>query len=386
MMRASFSPLLSLSADLSCSILDHKGDVVAQGNDIPVHLGAMPFSAKGVLAAFPLETWRPGDAVLNNDPYSGGSHLPDMTLLTPIFDADGVVGFAASRVHWPDIGGSSAGSSSVTDEIVKEGLRVPPVKIMREGQPDDGVWTLLFANVRIPDDRVGDFRAQAACNARGVERVEEVIARYGGPAVRQIFVETQDYSQRMVEAVLDDIPDGTYRATQHLDGDGYSEDTGNGTSGSLSQLKGRRLRFDFAGTGRQARGPVGAPFMTASVCYYTILALAGGAVPPNSGAYRPVEISAPEGSWSIRSILHRSWPLIRKPLTASLMCSSKRSLRPFPAVRLPAVMAARACLRLAVSIRNAAGVSCIWRQSVGEWARRRKDRASTGTECIWETP
>ena len=250
MMRASFSPLLSLSADLSCAILDHKGDVVAQGNDIPVHLGAMPFSAKGVLAAFPLETWRPGDAVLNNDPYSGGSHLPDMTLLTPIFDADGVVGFAASRVHWPDIGGSSAGSSSVTDEIVKEGLRVPPVKIMREGQPDDGVWTLLFANVRIPDDRVGDFRAQAACNARGVERVEEVIARYGGPAVRQIFAETQDYSQRMVEAVLDDIPDGTYRATQHLDGDGYSEDSGNGDFGISVTIekKGRRLRFDFAGT------------------------------------------------------------------------------------------------------------------------------------------
>ena len=299
MMCASFSPLLSLSADLSCAILDRKGDVVAQGNDIPVHLGAMPFSAKGVLAAFPLETWRPGDAVLNNDPYSGGSHLPDMTLLTPIFDADGVVGFAASRVHWPDIGGSSAGSSSVTDEIVKEGLRVPPVKIMREGQPDDGVWTLLFANVRIPDDRVGDFRAQAACNARGVERVEEVIARYGGPAVRQIFVETQDYSQRMVEAVLDDIPDGTYRATQHLDGDGYSEDSGNGDFGISVAIekKGRRLRFDFAGTGRQARGPVSAPFaVTASVCYYTILALAGGAVPPNSGAYRPVEISAPEGS------------------------------------------------------------------------------------------
>lgn len=299
MMRASFSPLLSLSADLSCAILDHKGDVVAQGNDIPVHLGAMPFSAKGILEAFPLETWRQGDAVLNNDPYSGGSHLPDMTLLTPIFDADGVVGFAASRVHWPDIGGSSAGSSSVTDEIVKEGLRVPPVKIMREGKPDEGVWTLLFANVRVPDDRIGDFRAQAACNARGVTRVEEQIARYGGLTVRRIFAETQDYSQYMVESVLDGIPDGTYTATQHLDGDGYSEDSGNGDFGISVTIEkiGRRLHFDFAGTGPQARGPVSAPFaVTASVCYYTVLALAGGSVPPNSGAYRPVEIAAPEGS------------------------------------------------------------------------------------------
>ena len=299
MMRASFSPLLSLSADLSCAILDHAGDVVAQGNDIPVHLGAMPFSATGILKAFPLETWQPGDAVLSNDPYSGGSHLPDMTLLTPIFDNEGVVGFSASRVHWPDIGGSSAGSSSVTDEIVKEGVRVPPVKIMRAGEPDEGVWTLLFANVRIPEDRVGDFRAQVACNARGVARVEEQIMRYGGPAVRRIFGETQDYSQRMVEAVLDDIPDGSFRATHHLDGDGYTEDSGNGDFGITVEIikAGRKLHFDFAGTNAQARGPVSAPFaVTASVCYYTILALAGGSVPPNSGAYRVVEISAPEGS------------------------------------------------------------------------------------------
>lgn len=299
MMRASFSPLLSLSADLSCAILDHAGDVVAQGNDIPVHLGAMPFSAKGILKSFPLETWSPGDAVLSNDPYSGGSHLPDMTLLTPVFSGSDVIGFSASRVHWPDVGGSAAGSSSVTDEITKEGVRVPPIKIIRAGQPDEGLWTLLFANVRIPEDRIGDFRAQIACNARGVERIEEQISRYGGDAVRRIFAETQDYSQRIMETILATIPDGRYQATHHLDGDGYSEDHGNGAFGiSVTITKtGARLHFDFAGTGAQARGPVNAPFaVTASVCYYTILALAGGSVPPNSGAYRPVDISAPEGS------------------------------------------------------------------------------------------
>jgi len=298
-MRASFSPLLSLSADLSCAILDHAGDVVAQGNDIPVHLGAMPFSAKGILHAFPPGTWRPGDAVLSNDPYSGGSHLPDMTLLSPIFDAAGVVGFTASRVHWPDVGGAAVGSSSVTDEIVKEGIRVPPIKIMRAGERDEGLWTLLFANVRIPEDRIGDFRAQIACNARGAARVEEQIARYGGPTVRRIFAETLDYSQRIVEAMLDGIPDGRYSATQHLDGDGYAEDSGNGGFGISVTIekRGRGLHFDFAGTAPQAKGPVNAPIaVTASACYYTILALAGGTVPPNSGAYRPVTIAAPEGS------------------------------------------------------------------------------------------
>ena len=141
--------------------------------------------------------------MLSNDPYSGGSHLPDMTLLSPIFDASSVVGFSASRVHWPDVGGSAAGSSSVTDEIVKEGIRVPPVKIINAGKPDPGLWTLLFANVRVPHDRVGDFQAQIACNARGVERVSEQIIRYGGAQMRRIFSETQDQSQHMMNTILD---------------------------------------------------------------------------------------------------------------------------------------------------------------------------------------
>ena len=299
MMRASFSPLLSLSADLSCAILDYRGDVVAQGNDIPVHLGAMPFSAKGILKSFSLDSWKPGDAVLSNDPYSGGSHLPDMTLLSPIFDENSVVGFSASRVHWPDVGGSAAGSSSVTDEIVKEGLRVPPVKIINEGKPDKGLWNLLFANVRVPHDRVGDFQAQIACNARGVERVSEQIARYGGAYISQIFSETQDQSYRMINKMLDKIPDGVYRAVHHLDGDGFTEDLGNGSFGIAVEIekKDQKLCFNFAGTDTQAKGPINSPFaVTASVCYYTVLALAGGDVPPNSGVYRGIEVLAPKGS------------------------------------------------------------------------------------------
>lgn len=299
MTRAAFSPLLSLSADLSCALLDADGHVVAQGNDIPVHLGAMPFSGRGILQAMPAAGWKRGDAVLSNDPYSGGSHLPDMTLLTPIFDDAGIVGFAASRVHWPDIGGSAAGSSAVTDEIVKEGLRIPPVRIMREGLLEEGVRTLLFANVRLPGDRLGDFRAQVACNERGARRVEELVQRYGGPAVRQIFAETQDYSEIQVQHVLQRMPDGVYGASQHLDGDGYVEDAGTGSLGVTVTLekRGRRLHCDFTGTAPQARGPINAPFaVTASSCYYMLLALAGGSVPPNSGAYRPLTLTAPAGT------------------------------------------------------------------------------------------
>ena len=299
MTQAAFSPLLSLSADLSCALLDRQGDVVAQGNDIPVHLGAMPFAARGILAQIGAEQWRPGDAVLSNDPYSGGSHLPDMTLLTGIFDDAGLLGFAASRVHWPDIGGSAPGSSAVTDEIIKEGLRIPPVKIIREGELDPGISAIVFANVRVPKDRLGDFKAQVACNQRGVQRVETLVARYGGGLLRKVLAETQDYSAHMIEQMLASLPDGVWSAATHLDGDGYVEDTGDGALRVALTVRkqGRRMHCDFQGTAVQARGPMNAPIaVTASACYYVLLALAGGEVPPNSGAYRPLTIAAPAGT------------------------------------------------------------------------------------------
>ena len=298
-MRASFSPLLSLSADLSCALLDIDGNVVAQGNDIPVHLGAMPFSARGILARYPASTWQPGDAVLCNDPYSGGSHLPDMTLLTGAFSEGHLIGFAASRVHWPDIGGSAPGSSAVTDEIIKEGLRLPPVRIVEAGTVNEELWSVLFANVRVPNDRIGDFRAQIAGNARGVARMEGLARRYGRAAFLEILSATQAYSQELMEAVLERIPDGTYTATHHLDGDGYVEDHGDGPLRIAVRITKahRSIACDFSGTAPQARGPMNAPLsVTTSSCNYLMLALAGGTVQPNSGAYRPLTVAAPEGT------------------------------------------------------------------------------------------
>jgi N-methylhydantoinase B len=298
-MRASFSPLLSLSADLSCALLDAEGNVVAQGNDIPVHLGAMPFSARGILRRYPVETWQPGDAVLCNDPYSGGSHLPDMTLLTGAFAGGTLIGFAASRVHWPDVGGSAPGSSAVTDEIIKEGLRLPPVLILRAGMINKDLWSILFANVRVPNDRMGDFKAQIAGNARGVDRIEGLARRYSVNAFQEILQTTQAYSQRLMEGVIEAIPDGTYRASHHLDGDGYVEDHGDGPleiAVTISKSA-SSLHCDFTGTAPQARGPMNAPLsVTTSVCNYLMLALAGGEVQPNSGAYRPLKVTAPEGT------------------------------------------------------------------------------------------
>ena len=299
MTRAAFSPLLSLSSDLSCALLDRDGEVVAQGNDIPVHLGSMPFTGRGVLSVFPTERWRPGDAVLTNDPYLGGNHLPDMTLMSAIFAGDSLLGFSASRVHWPDIGGIAAGSSSVTDHALKEGIRVPPVKVVHGGRFDDGVLDLLLANVRVPDDRMGDFKAQYACNLRGVERVGGLAARYGPDVVAQAFRESQPYSQLQVEAALREIPDGVYRAEDHIDGDGYS-DCRSGDDFLVRvaiEKRGAAMTCDFTGTAPAVRGPANAPLaVTASACYYTLLTLAGGEVPPNSGAYRPLRLVAPPGT------------------------------------------------------------------------------------------
>ena len=362
--------------------------MVAQGSDIPVHLGAMPFSAKGIIEAFPLETWRPGDAVLNNDPYSGGSHLPDMTLLTPVFDDDGVVGFTASRVHWPDVGGSAAGSSSVTDEIVKEGIRVPPVKIIREGTPDEGVWTLLFANVRIPEDRIGDFRAQVACNARGVQRIEQQIARYGGAAVRQIFAETQDYSQRMVETVLTEIPDGTYRAVHHLDGDGYSEDSGHGDFGISVKIekRGAQLHFDFTGTNGQARGPVNA------VRGHGIgLLLHDSGVGGRFGAAELWRLPGGPYNGAGSTLVN---PIYPAPVVAANTETSNRIVDVLldhfgashaRAMRLPAVTAVLVSLHLAGSIPPVDAVSSIWRRLAAAWVHRRRAPALMGTGSIWAT-
>lgn len=207
LMRTSFSPLLSLSADLSCAVLDAAGEVAAQGVDIPVHLGAMPFTGRAVLAAFPIGIWQPGDAVLLNDPYLGGTHLPDMSLVTPVIHEDEVIAFAATRVHWPDIGGIAAGSSSISDEILKEGLRIPPVKIVRRGEVQKDLLTLILANVRVPADRLGDLRAQQAANDRGVARLAEIGRRYGIPTLRAVLAASQEHSAARVRHRLAALPD-----------------------------------------------------------------------------------------------------------------------------------------------------------------------------------
>ena len=298
LIRTSFSPLLSLSADLSCAILDLDGGVAAQGNDIPVHLGAMPFTGRAVLDAFAPASWREGDSVLLNDPYLGGTHLPDMSLVSPAFCAGKLTAFVATRVHWPDVGGIAAGSSSICDEIIKEGLRIPPVKIIDCGKVREDLLQLILANVRIPKDRLGDFRAQQAANLRGVSRLAEVAGTYGQSLLSAVLEDSQAYSHLKVRKRLENLDDCDVNWSESLDGDGY-EPEGSGRLKIVARVikQGCNFTVDFTGSSPAARGPVNAPLpVTASAVYYTLLGFVGGGIPPNSGAYSVATVIAPEGS------------------------------------------------------------------------------------------
>ena len=302
-MRTSFSPLLSLSADLSCALLDQDGLVVAQGNDIPVHLGAIPFTVRAALRAFPAEGWRPGDGVLLNDPYAGGTHLPDMSLIVPIFDGAARLGFSVSRVHWPDVGGIASGSSSVCDEIIKEGLRVPPIRILEGGEIRDDVLGLILANMRVPADRAGDFRAQIAGARRADARVRELARRYGARVLAEVMQATQVYSRRLVTRRLAGLADAVVQHEERLDGDGIDPDARPLVRVCITK-QGDRFAADFTGSDPCVRGPVNAPLaVTASAVYYVLLGFVGGGVPPNEGVYSVAEVTAPEGT-----VVHAVYP------------------------------------------------------------------------------
>ncbi|MEE9199672.1 MAG: hydantoinase B/oxoprolinase family protein, partial [Dehalococcoidia bacterium] len=176
--KTAYSPLLKLAGDYSCGIFDASGNMVAQGPDIPIHLGSMPLTVKAILASY--DSFVPGDVFIHNDPYFGGSHLPDVNVVTPIFlDDESLLGFTCTRAHWPDIGSASPGSYGATSEIYGEGLRLPAVRLYSAGELNKDIDSIIWANVRTPEERKGDLRAQVAANRRGALRVQELAKKYG---------------------------------------------------------------------------------------------------------------------------------------------------------------------------------------------------------------
>ena len=297
LIRTSYSPNIKERRDCSCAIFDAEGRMVSQAENMPVHLGAMPFSVAAALERFPPDELSPGDAVLVNDPFHGGAHLPDLTLVTPVFvGGESLIAFAANRAHHADVGGSQAGSVAAdSTEIYQEGIRIPPVKLYEGGEPNEDVFELLLANVRTPDERRGDLRAQQAANETARRRVAELAETYGKETFTDAISALQDYAERRMCAEIEALPDGSYGFEDVLDDDGRgNEDL---PIRATVTVDGDAIGVDFTGTADQTEGPVNAVFaVTASATYYAIRCVTDPEIPPNHGAYRPIEIDAPEAS------------------------------------------------------------------------------------------
>lgn len=342
LMRTSFSPNIKERRDFSCALFDGRGRMVVQGEHLPVHLGSMPLSVESVLSSLNLED---GDTAIVNDPYRGGTHLPDITFVTPVFErgssapgeplaelrgasgprrkaaaplcdevgsargvprpVGGLMGrvrrgprpvfFVASRAHHADVGGMSPGSMPVSREIYQEGLVIPPTLLVKRGKMDHGVLNLFLANVRTPDERAGDILAQLAANELGRRRLVELLSSRGKSELTRASTALEEYAERMMRGLIASLPRGKYRFADFLDDDGVSR-------GPLKiecelTVSGGGVRVDFTGTSAQAAGCVNAPLaVTVSAVMYVFRTLLAGDVPSNYGSMLPIEVKATVGS------------------------------------------------------------------------------------------
>ena len=321
--RTAFSPNIKERRDYSCAVFDAGGNVIAMGDHMPVHLGSMPMSVRATIDELDLE---PGDVAMLNDPFRGGTHLPDITLVAPVYVARSRRRtekrpnfFVASRAHHADIGGTYPGSMGLCREIYQEGFRIPPVKIKRAGEMQEDVLALLLSNVRTPQEREGDLKAQIAACHTGAKRLREICDRYGLNRALRAASELLDYSEEMMRAFLRQVPSGSHHAVDFLDNDGINSKPvkiavtvkfarqARRRSTGLTQTGQRPVstRFvstpavtvDFTGSDPQVEGSVNAvEAITYSACFYVFRCLLAEDVPATAGMMRPIKVIAPEGT------------------------------------------------------------------------------------------
>jgi N-methylhydantoinase B len=292
--QTGFSPNIKERRDFSCAIFDGRGEMVAQAAHLPVHLGSTPLSVR---AAIERLTLGPGDVAALNDPFAGGTHLPDLTLVAPVFLGRDrrPFAFVANRAHHADIGGMAPGSMALATEIYQEGFRLPPVKLVAGGKPVRDIFELFYANTRVRDEREGDLRAQMAALETGRRRIGELSASTGRAIVAAAMEELKRYSERLMSAVLRGLKPGIYRGRDFLDDDGFN-------SAPIPiqvaiTIRGGRAIVDFTGSAPQVRGPLNANYaITLSATFYVMKCIAAESVPPNEGLMRPIKLIAPPGS------------------------------------------------------------------------------------------
>ncbi len=292
--RSAFSPNIKERRDFSCALFDAHGDLVAQAAHIPVHLGSTALSVQAAIAAIDMG---PGDVVMLNDPYAGGTHLPDVTVVAPVFlpRRRRPFGYVANRAHHADIGGAAPGSMPLATELYQEGFRVPPVRLVRRGVLQDDVLGLFLANTRVTDERRGDLLAQLAALRLGDRRLRELARREGRGRALAAMRALQDYSERLMAATLRALPAGTYRAEDWLDDDGAG--TARIPIRAAIRLAAGLATVDFAGTASQVPGGVNANYaVSVAAVLYAFQLLADSAIPSNAGLMRPITVNAPAGT------------------------------------------------------------------------------------------
>ena len=294
LLRTARSPNITEREDCSCALMTPTGELCAQAEHIPVHLGAMPASVAAALDHFP--ALADGDAVLLNDPFAGGTHLNDLTLVAPVYDGDTLLGFVANRAHHADVGGKVPGSMpGDSTDIYQEGLRLPPLLAWRAGVPDAAVLAILTANSRAAAERRGDLLAQAGANATGAARLRALARRLGPAALAEAMAGLIDYSERAVRAGIAALPDGQWSFEDTLDSDGAG--SGPVRLAAAVRIRGDEMTMDFTGTDPQARGNVNVPLaVTISAVTFVVRAVTGPDIPPTAGGMRPVTVIAPPGT------------------------------------------------------------------------------------------
>jgi N-methylhydantoinase B len=322
--RTSFSPNIKERRDYSCAVFDADGRVIAQGDHMPVHLGSMPMAVAAALRDIQLE---PGDVVALNDPFAGGTHLPDVTLVAPVGSEQWAVGsrnlwsrkagsrktpfrneklhtahctlptlfYVANRAHHADIGGGTPGSMGLATDIYGEGVTIPPIRLVRNGELVDDVMRLILANVRSHDERRGDFQAQIGSLKTGATRLLEIVTRRGVAEATEYASHLIEYSARLMRGVIDAIPNGSYEALDVLDDDGVGD--GEIKIKVRITIKGPRANVDFTGSSPQVSGPVNAvEAITVSAVSYVFRCLLGADVPASAGLIEPIDVIAPHGT------------------------------------------------------------------------------------------
>ncbi len=291
LVRGAYSANIKERRDCSAALFDDAGQLVAQAEHIPVHLGAMPEAVAAVMARDPA----PGDVFVLNDPYTGGTHLPDLTLVSPVEGAGGRLAYAVTRAHHSDVGGMRPGSMPADSrEIYQEGLVLPPTRLAAAYGFVDEALALVLANVRTPEVRRGDLLAQIAANRLASRRLAELAERVGEDVVRAGMSEVQRYGERRARAALGALPDGTWRASGEIEGDGVEDrDVPLRVAATIA---GETLRVDFAGSAPQVAGNVNCPLaVTRSACCFALRVVLPADVPVNAGTYAPLEIAAEPG-------------------------------------------------------------------------------------------